>query len=104
MMFIVELYVYLTAPFSEIKMLYIKQAYLVKKLQKDYSSVSYLPSLQTIQRLIKEWFFNYSKHIQTQTRRKEFQEGEQTRIYRHELHKRYLSKSSIVKLAIKLNH
>ena len=41
---------------------------------------------------------NTSKKIQTQTRRKEIQSSEQTRIYHHELHRKSVKRKAILKL------
>ena len=57
-----------------------------------------MTELITVQSQIRTWYQEQSERIQHQTRVNEFQTSEKTRIYHHELHKRHMSKSSILKL------
>ena len=79
-------------------MMLIKQAYLVSKLKAGSLDVSTLASFHSVQRHIKDWYENMAKKIQIQSRQSEFQDTEKTRIYHHDLHKKFLSKSTILKL------
>ena len=80
-----------------LNLLYIRQAYLVKKLHSDRSLTNYT-ELNHTQALICRWFEEESSKIQIQTRRDEFAPSEVTRIYHHELHKQFIKKSIIEKL------
>ena len=59
---------------------------------------NHLTDLFEIQIHIQAWYQNLSEKIQHQSRVDEYQVSEQTRIYHHELHRRHLKKSSILKL------
>ena len=78
-------------------MLFIKQAYLVQKIRND-RTLENLNNLKLVQSMINEWYEKTAKKIQEQSRKKEFQESEPTRIYHHEIHKKFIESSSIVKL------
>ena len=82
---------------SEVNMLYIKQAYLVKRLKSNVT-VDNLTALKYTQSLICKLYEKRSKKIQVQARSDEFVPSEATRIYHHELHKKYIKRSSIVLL------
>ena len=83
---------------GEMNLLLIQQAHLVKKLQKHQSDYHYLGQLHKVQNQIREWYKRRSQKIKVQSRRKEFQDTESTRIYHHDLHKSFIKKSSILKL------
>ena len=82
---------------GQLNMLYIRQAYLVRKLQHSNCS-TILAQLQHTQALICDWFERESKRIQVQSRKNEFDSSEATIIYHHELHQKFLKRSSILKL------
>ena len=85
---------------SSLNLLLLRQSYLMKKIKhsgQDLWRIK-LPELITVQSQIQTWYQEQSQRIQHQTRVNEFQISEKTRIYHHELHKRHLSKSSILKL------
>ena len=82
---------------GDLNILFIKQAYLVRKLRLE-RRVEILTALKTTQSLICKFYEEQSKQIQIQTRKDEFAPSEVTRIYHHDLHRKYLKKSSIVKL------
>ena len=69
---------------GHLNMLFIRQAYLMKKLQLD-NCVSLQAQLNSTQSLICNWYEEESKKIQIQSRRDEFSPSEATRIYHHEL-------------------
>ena len=54
--------------------------------------------LLTVQSQIQAWYRKQSEKIKLQSRVDEYQESEQTRIYHHEIHKKHIRKSSILKL------
>ena len=83
---------------GELNILLVRQAYLVKKLRNNLSSFDLLSSLHSVQILIRDWYKRRNKKIQTQSREKEFQLSEGTRIYHHELHRKKMNKSSILSL------
>ena len=82
---------------GELNMLYIRQAYYVRKLKGKFSTET-LTNLHHTQSLINSWFEEQSKKIQIQSRKNEFASSESTRIYHHELHKQLIRRSSILKL------
>ena len=82
---------------GQLNMLFIRQAYFVKKLQKN-NCVTLHTGLNLTKSLICDWYEEESKKIQIQSRREEFAPSEVTRIYHHELHQQYIRRSSIVKL------
>ena len=82
---------------EELNMLFIKQAYAVKKLQSSIS-VKHLADLKYVQSLISNWYEDQSKKIQVQSRKDEFSSSESTRIYHHQLHKQHIKRSLILKL------
>ena len=57
-----------------------------------------LAELATVQQKIQSWYRKAAEKVQHQARVDEFQMGENTRIYHHEIHKKHLKKSSILKL------
>ena len=82
---------------SRLNILLLRQAYLVRKIQ-NFRLNNNLTELFEIQINIQAWYQNLSEKIQHQSRVDEYQVSEQTRIYHHELHRRHLKKSSILKL------
>ena len=52
----------------------------------------------TVQTNIQTWYKQQAEKDQHQSRVDEYQVAEQTRIYHHEIHKKHLNKSSILKL------
>ena len=85
---------------SRLNLLLLRQSYLVKKIKHSNQDLwsQKLPDLITVQSQIQAWYEEQSEKIQHQSRVDEFQTSEKTRIYHHEIHKRHLSKSSILKL------
>ena len=85
---------------AELNLLLLRQSYLVRKIQ--YSGADQwtfrLPELASIQMLIQVWYQRLAEKIQHQSRVDEFQVAEQTRIYHHEIHKKHIKQSSILKL------
>ena len=58
----------------------------------------WMTDLLSVQQQIQAWYMQVAEKIQHQSRLDEFQASEQTRIYHHELHKKHVKKSSILKL------
>ena len=83
---------------SEINLYLLRQAYLTKKLQGPGRSSSVLTELRIIQRQIERWYCQESEKIKAQSRIDEYQQDEKTRIYHHDLHKKKVKRSSILKL------
>ena len=79
-------------------MLLIQQAYLVNQIKHSNPSFETLTQLYSVQSKIRKWYSDLSQKIQTQSRKDEFQQSEQTRIYHHELHRKTIKKSAILKL------
>ena len=83
---------------GKLNLLLIRQAHLVKKLKTQPSTLSTLIDFQYVKTLIQDWYSEQNKKIQIQSRKKEFQGSERTRIYHHELHKSKVQKNSILRL------
>ena len=85
---------------GKLNLLLLRQAYLVKKLQNSELQLwgEKIAELADVQDQIQSWYQEVAKKVQHQARVDEFQENESTRIYHHEIHKKHLKKSSILKL------
>ena len=85
---------------SELNLLLLQQSYLVRKIQHSQGNIfnNKLAELTSIQLQIQAWYRKLAEKIQHQSRVDEFQLAEQTRIYHHEIHKKHLKRSSILKL------
>ena len=57
-----------------------------------------LGDLKTIHNLIRNWYEKECSKIKDQSRATEFQQSEKVTIYHHEIHKRQIKKSAILKL------
>ena len=57
-----------------------------------------MTELRIIQRQIERWYYQESEKIKAQSRIDEYQQDEKTRIYHHDLHKKKVKRSSILKL------
>ena len=68
---------------AELNLLLVRQAYLNKKFKLG---------------LIQGWYEKQCKKVKTQSRKDEFQESEKITIYHHEIHKKLIRKSAILKL------
>ena len=78
----------------------LRQGYLVRKLQQNQVQQwgVRLAELVNVQHQIQSWYWESAKKIQHQARVDEFQESENTRIDHHEIHRKHIKKSSILKL------
>ena len=82
--------------FGTLNMLLIKQAFLVKKVQEGM--LHHLAQLRFIQGEIVRWHNQECEKVKMQARCEEIDAVENVRIYHHELHKRHIVRSSILKL------
>ena len=85
---------------EELNLLMLRQLFLTRKLQNG--QVHRLGELQAVHLLIEEWYRMECKKVQHQARVEEFQSSEKSSIYHHELHKRTIKKTSILKLQTEL--
>ena len=85
---------------AELNLLLLRQAYLIRKIKAGHSALwrHRLTDLVTVQSQIQRWYRQAAEKVQHQSRVNEFQVSEQTRIYHHQIHKKHLKKSSILKL------
>ena len=81
---------------GKLNLLLIRQAYLVRKLQSGMSH--YLAQLHYVQAEVVKWHENECQKVKLQSRCEELDSTENVRIYHHELHKKHLRRSSILKL------
>ena len=79
-----------------LNLLLLRQCYHTNKVQKGESN--HLAELKTVHLLIEQWYSKESEKVQHQARVNEFQCNEKTTVYHHELHKRSIKKTSILKL------
>ena len=77
-------------------MLLLRQAYLAKKLQGG--DLSQYAELRCVQVQIQSWYEKESEKIILQSRSDEVSMDEKVRIYHHDLHRKHLKRSSILKL------
>ena len=81
---------------EELNLLRLRQAYLNRKLM--HGETWRLPELKSVHTSIENWYANESRKIQFQSQASEYQHEEKVRIYHHELHKKRMSRSSILQL------
>ena len=81
---------------GELNMLLLRQAYLARKLQAG--DLSQFTELRCVQVQIKSWYEKESEKILLQSRSDEVSMNEKVRIYHHDLHRKHLKRSSILKL------
>ena len=79
-----------------LNLLLIRQAYLGKKLMGG--DLSQFADLRAVQVAIDVWYQKQSEKILLQSRSQEVNTNEKVRIYHHDLHKKHLKRSSILKL------
>ena len=85
---------------GELSMLLIKQAYLGKKLL--LGEFEKYAELRSVQVAIEEWYQKESSKILIQSRSQEVNRSEKVRIFHHNLHKKHVKRSSILKLQSEL--
>ena len=81
---------------GQLNLLLIQQAYLGSKLQQG--EFHRLAELRFIQLEIVQWYQQESEKVLLQSRSDEISMNEKVRIYHHDLHKKHLKRSSILKL------
>ena len=81
---------------SALNLLLVREAYINKKIKLGQSEV--LGELKTIHGLIQNWYEIECCKIKDQSRVEEFQQSEKFTIYHHEIHKKQIRKSAILKL------
>ena len=84
---------------EELNLLLLRQRYLKIKLQQGQHTC--LGELKLVHLLIERYYTQESEKVQHQSRVKEFQESERSTIYHHEIHKKIVKKTSILKLQTK---
>ena len=81
---------------SELNLLLVRQAYLNKKVKLGH--LQKLGDLKAVHHQIQHWYQRACEKIKDQSRPLEFQSSEKVTIYHHEIHKKLIRKSSILKL------
>ena len=81
---------------GELNLLLLRQAYLARKLQGG--AFGQFAELRCVQVQIEAWYQKESEKILLQSRSDEVSMNEKVRIYHHDLHKKHLKRSSILKL------
>ena len=80
----------------QLNLLRLRQTYLNRKL--SLGQLWRLPELKQIHMQIEEWYSQESNKIKYQSQASEHQVDEKVRVYHHDLHRKRLKKSSILKL------
>ena len=83
---------------GELNLLLVRQAYLNKKVK--LGNFDLLGDLRTVHHQIQLWYQKACTKIKDQSRAGEFQASEKVTIYHHEIHKKLIRKSSILKLKL----
>ena len=85
---------------SQLNLLLLQQAYLLRKMQ--HSNIlawnTWQADLVHVQDKIQAWYSKVAEKVKHQSHVDEFQVSEKTRIYHHEIHKKHIKKSAILKL------
>ena len=81
---------------SELNLLLLRQCYLTRKIQKG--KMEKLAELKTVQLDIQQWYIKECEKIKIQSKVNDVQESEAVRIYHHDIHRKLLKKSAILKL------
>ena len=81
---------------AELNLLLLKQSYFTRKVQNG--QLQRLGDLKIVQSDIEKWYDKQSEKILLQSRNNEIQVGEKVCIFHHNLHKKSIKKSSILKL------
>ena len=81
---------------GELNLLLLRQAYLARKLQDG--DLGKFSELRCVQVEIQSWYEKESEKILLQSRSDEVSMNEKVRIYHHDLHRKHLKRSSILKL------
>ena len=81
---------------GELNLLMLRQSYLARRLQ--CGELEKLGELKEVQKEIQAWWQAEGEKLVLQARTKEVNQGEQVRLYHHELHKKHMKKSAILRL------
>ena len=81
---------------GQLNLLLIQQAYLTTKLQ--HGELFRLADLRHVQLEIQHWYEKESEKVLIQSRSDEISFNEKVRIYHHDLHKKHIKRSSILRL------
>ena len=81
---------------GELNLLLLRQAYLTRSLQ--LGQLEKLGEFRSVQLAIEQWYERESEKIILQSRVDDVSQNEKVRIYHHDLHKKNLKRSSILKL------
>ena len=81
---------------GELNLLLLRQAYLTRHLQQG--QLRKLGELRAVQTEIERWFERESERVILQSRSDDISRSEKVRIYHHDLHKKNMKRSSILKL------
>ena len=81
---------------GELSLLLVRQAYLNKKVKLGH--LQKLGDLRSVHHQIQQWYQRACEKIKDQSRALEFQSSEKVTIYHHEIHRKLIKKSSILKL------
>ena len=83
---------------SHLNLLMMRQAYLSRKIQQGAISSYNLAALKEAQFRIEGWFSKEVERVKYQSRIDDVQNSEKVRIYHHEIHKKHVKRSAILKL------
>ena len=81
---------------GELNLLLLRQAYLTKLLQNG--DLDKLGELRIVQQAVEGWYERESQKVILQAKVDDVQQNEKVRIYHHDLHKKSMKRSSILKL------
>lgn len=81
---------------DELNLLLLRQAYLNRKVK--LGQLQRLGELHTVHQYIQRWYQRSCSKVKDQSRIREFQANEKVTIYHHEIHKKLIKKSCILKL------
>ena len=81
---------------AELNLLLVRQAYLNKKVR--LGMISKLRELRSVHSLIQRWYERECEKVKNESRATEYQDSEKVTIYHHEIHKKQVRKSAILKL------
>ena len=87
---------------GQLNLLQMRQSYLVRKVQQSGRRVDqkqqHLADLRLIQADINQWYKEETERVKIQAKTDDINSNEKVRIYHHELHRKHIRKSSILKL------
>ena len=81
---------------EELNLLRLRQSYLNRKIM--LGNRGFLAELKAMHEKIENWYNKESEKVKHQTKVSEYQYGEKVRIYHHELHRKSIKRSAILKL------